>query len=354
MNESEINDIRTTADFKGISFSNFKRTEVKLQLLENMKTGKVEPACYWGGELICSGHSGDIWEIVLHFLGKYIHLANPKIILYIENRYNIFDSIINERHYIKEIDLRNNDKIRRLFAEIITILTISGKKPSFELLKMNYTEEFNVNALYQRFKAPSTKYVENIFKPKDPQELFIALNEFAYHLSPDSKNITEACYWLEWILEFDFHCKKKKSKCVAEKRIIYPVDMAFYGEIIWIIWDILILYSSSITLINKLMMGLSRIYCINYTIGANKRRRHLLYYAISLVTEKIHEPLPDFITNKNIVETVLSKVENIYKQIKCNEITPNAEYLFSNLNDNSNKFKDMIRKIEIINSFKEL
>ena len=34
---TEINDIRTQAQFKGISFSKYKKTDVRKQLIENMK-----------------------------------------------------------------------------------------------------------------------------------------------------------------------------------------------------------------------------------------------------------------------------------------------------------------------------
>ncbi len=59
---SDINDIRTSTQFRGFSFSNFKKIEVRKQMIENMKKGKVEPACYWCAELVCAGHYLDVWD----------------------------------------------------------------------------------------------------------------------------------------------------------------------------------------------------------------------------------------------------------------------------------------------------
>ena len=74
---AEINDIRAQPQFKGISFSGYKKTEVRKQLVQNLLNGKIEPACYWCAELICAGHYTDIWENILHYFGKHIHLGNP-------------------------------------------------------------------------------------------------------------------------------------------------------------------------------------------------------------------------------------------------------------------------------------
>ena len=132
---SIINDIRTPAQFKGASFSKFKKTEVRKQFIENIKKGKLEQSCYWCAELVCAGHFMEVWEIIIHYVGKHIHLGNPKIVLYLEMRYDIFRNVMQQGQFTNEIQLRNNATIRKLFAEIVATLVLSNKKHSFEPIK---------------------------------------------------------------------------------------------------------------------------------------------------------------------------------------------------------------------------
>ena len=136
-NESQINDIRTITEFKGESFSKYKRTDVRKELLNCFLQGKIEPACNWGAELICAGQFLDLWDIILTFLGKHIHLAQPKLAIYLEMRYENFKTILSSGYNDDIIRLRNNPKIRSLFAEVICILCSSNKKHSFQGIKIN-------------------------------------------------------------------------------------------------------------------------------------------------------------------------------------------------------------------------
>ena len=347
---AEINDIRLPAAFKGISFSKHKKTEVKAALKDAMLKGKIEPACYWSAELVCAGHYTDLWETLLNYVGKHIHLGNPKIMIYLEMRYETFRTIMTQGYYINELQLRNNSHMRRLFAEIICTITMSNKKHSFEPIKINRVEEFDMTQMTERLKAPSTKYAESILLKDDPRELLIAVNEFAYNISKDRLNMTTACYWIEWMIEFDNICRKRKEPVFAERRPKLPVENKYMCDIIWILWDAIFKRVDEMgnTFIEKIAHALRNLFCIKYTTAACKKRRYLLYFAVALVTEPVPTNI-ELISNKELVQGVITKIDDIYKQIKKNEESPNTEYLFNNV-VRDNNFEKSIKKLELMES----
>jgi hypothetical protein len=350
MNSSEINDVRMPNEFKSESFSRYKKTAVRDQLLSNMCKGKIEPACYWSAELICAGQYQDLWEIILHYTGKHIHLGNPKMVSYLEMRYQIFRNIMTNAIYTNELQLRNNQNIRELFAEIIAVLTFSTRKHSFEAIKINRIEEFDITQMSDRLKATSVQFAEPIFRKKDPKEIYIPINEFCYHISCDKKSMLQACYWIEWIIEFDIICRKKKEVCGCEKRNEYSVENKYQRDIIWLIWDGLLHYVEKIEnpFINRVLKSILNLFCIKYTCGSSKKRRYLLYFAVALLTEHIPVDI-ELIQNKDQIKYVVEKINEIYKQIKKNEESPNTEYLFSNM-EQQNQMETSMKKMDMVNS----
>lgn len=349
----DIDDIRPASEFKGITFSNFKKTDVKKELLNSLINSKIEPACYWSAELICAGHYMDIWEIVILFYSKHIHLGNPKIANYIELRVDQFKDIVNNGYKECELVLRNNTKIRHIFCEMMCVLCDAKRKHCFNNIKIK-KEEMDITIIKDKFKAPNSDYIDDVIVKGDPKELFVAINELAYNISV--KNIINACYWLEWIVEFDSICKKRGDVVKCERREFHLklVESKYQLDIIWLIWDLLLIKASyESAILQKMMNALLKLFCLKFTASTTNKRKYLIYFAVALFCENI--TFEDKIIRdeqQEIVNNIILKKDLIFKQIKVNEVSPNMEYLFMDVLKSRNLEKT-IDKLDKMNTFGE-
>ena len=346
MNENDILDKREQKEFNGITFSKYKKSDVKKQLLNSLINSKIEQACYWCIEYICAGHYLDLWDVILLFSGRNIHLGNPKLAQYLKLRFNNFKNIILSGYVGNELQMRNNDKIRKLFAEIITILCLSTKKTELTSIKIN-KGDFLMQNIPDKLKADSINYATNFFKKGDPKEIFIAINEFAFNLLY-TKKTHECCYWYEWLIEFEILYKKNnKSNLIAESRYIAPVDNKQAKDVIWLIWEIILFESKKQdNKIHDIVVALMELFSIKYSSSCKKKRRFLIYNAILITTEISNIRVPLY-SDENKINTVKNKINVIYKQIKKQEIKPEIEYLFNNsITGGKTNLENTIKKLD--------
>ena len=321
--EDDINDVREPDSFKTSSFSGYKKTAVKLQLVECLKHAKVEEACYWSAELVASGHFIDLWDVVFLFLGKYIHLGNPVVSIYIKKKYSLFRSVANDPIYRHQpLSLRNNTTIRHLFAELFSTLSLSEKKHAYEEIKVSDVQDIGI--VMKHLSADSQNYITELLREKDPKEWTVSLNEFAYHISPQSRNMSKACFWLEWMCSYDSVCRHRKEPLLCQKRTEYAdLETKHRTDFIWLIWETLVHYAERRgALETALINTLFEFFRVRYSSSVIKKRKSLLYFAISILTETV--PLKREVLNetqKEIVAVAASNVHTvIYRELKKNVV----------------------------------
>jgi hypothetical protein len=151
--------------------------------------GKIEQACYWCAEIVAAGHYMDLWDCLLLYLGKHIHLGHPKLPIYVVKRFEVFKNIMVQGMYYDEIQLRNNSTIRTIFAEIVIIFCMSPKKNSIEAVKINKEEEFDMTLISEKLKATSDDFGKHLLRKEDPKELAICINEFAFHIHSSPSHV---------------------------------------------------------------------------------------------------------------------------------------------------------------------
>jgi hypothetical protein len=294
-----IEDIRTEDQFKVITFSKYKRTDVKKEWLNTMNKGLLEACCYWTTELICSGLVLDLWELIFLYSFQYIHAGNPKLPLYLDMRYQNFKKAIDAS---SELALRNNSEIRKLFLEIVCVLASSKRKHAYEMIAIPKEDGIPTS----RLKAPTIEF-NHSFKPSDSKELFIPMNEFSYMLY--SKNAIGACFWIEWLFSF-LH----KRKCVIVER-----EYSHYKkDPIWLVWDTILYYAKD-PIIEKIVKAIINLFCVAYSPSSKEKRRFMLYYAVTLCCEPIIFDV-EIISNKKIIEQAYIKGDLLFKDIKTHEV----------------------------------
>jgi hypothetical protein len=346
----EINDIREQNAFKGITFSEFKKSDAKKELVNSLVKSKIEPACYWSAELICAGQYADLWDTIIGFYTKHIHIGNPKLVTYLDLRISNFKELVNNGFKDQELRLRNSEKMRKLFCEIMCVLCEARRRHCYAEVKVK-KEDFDLTQMTERFKAPNVKYAESIFLKEDPKELFIAANEFAYNLAEDGKNCVSACYWMEWIMEFENICKQKKEKFKCERRGFANVESKCQMDIIWIVWDIFIEESKKRSnLIQRIVNSALNIFCLRYRTGCHKKRRLLMYFIIGVFTEPFSVE-EEIVKDKAKILVITQNINKIYKQIKKNEYSPGTDYLYQNTK--TSNLEKTIEKLDKMNSLGE-
>ena len=295
-----LHDLRPASAFRAMTFCKYQRVAVKRELLANLVKGKLEPACHWAAELVCSGLFEDLWETFFLFFAKHVHLANPKLVLYLEMRVEAFRTLAETE--VVELNLRNNNVVRKLVAELACVLCASPQKFACEARKVD-SADFNLQVLHTKLRAPRGDFAK--LDPTDPAETRIPFNELAYALS--AKRALDACYWLEWVLEFERSCAKKKSKCVAAPRSY----VANRKDLVWIFWDLIFAALSADVVRTRLARATLRLYTVQFTPSQKDSRRFLLYFAITLCCEGVE--LPELAVDKQAVEAVVAKAHLAYK-----------------------------------------
>lgn len=292
-----IEDIRTEDQFKVMTFSKYKRTDVKKEWMNTMNKGFLEACCNWTTELLCSGMLVDLWELIFLFSFRNIHRGNPKLPLYLDMRYQSFKHRMEDNTVLS---VRNDPEIRKLFLEMVCVLVSSKRSHAYEIVPIP-----KEGIPKDRLKAPTIEF-NKAFRPNDPKELFIPMNELSYMLH--EKNAIDACFWVEWLLAF-FH----KRKCVLiDRTFCHPKDP------IWLVWETILLYTKD-PLVEKVVRAILSLFCAAYSPSCKEKRRFMLYYAITLCCEPISFEV-EIISNKKIIEQAYVKGDLLFEEKKMHEV----------------------------------
>ena len=136
-----VEDTRPQQDFRVKTISGYKVTDVQNAFKKSLTDSRLEEACHWGIELLCSGYIHKIFNCLFNIFTKNIYTNNPllaekllirfEFFVNIKNLFSINAKKVNEKEIL--LKLRNVQAIRNHIVELIVILVNSNKGKSINL-----------------------------------------------------------------------------------------------------------------------------------------------------------------------------------------------------------------------------
>jgi hypothetical protein len=350
MSKAMIDDYRSMKEFNKITFSGYKIIDVVKKMLDSIVKSKIENSCYWCAELLCSGHYEELWEVILFYYSKHVHIANPKLAIYLDSKMTNFKENMNDAENSQEqLNFRNEQPFRVMFCEIITILCLSDKKYTLQPVSVP-EDDYDLINLKNNLCAPDLSEGEKVVKPDDPKELVVIMNELLYNISTSISSTTKSYYWVEWLLGYAKLCKKKKQICLIEKREYVNVEEKYQRNIVWLIWEAIKQESKKRnTLINKIINSLFSLFTVRYSETHNTKRKHLLLFSITLLTNSNIINNIEIVKDKSKLSCVMTQLDTIFMQVKENEIKTKDD----KEDKEPSSTGSTIDKMKIINNFEQ-
>ena len=324
------------------TYGGYKKATVFSSLKKALKDGDFEKACTLGIELDVSCYTRVLWKKLLFFAIKEIHIANPQLPLYLWKRLSLFHRIekklntektTTKRISIKQLKqphrlfLCNYQQLRNRLIECITILSFSDKKRSPQIPKIT-SDDFSLETLKTKLKSKKKGHLL-IWKPQDPPEFILPINEFVELLNTNRIKqdiIEQLTYWIFWLLEWEKRFIKKTGKsfkcAIRKQKGVHP---KYHRDFVWLLWEIVftIMKRKAKNLSpNKIrqVCSLYNLFCFDYEKSGKKQRMYLFIWAFHYIIPKI----PEIKMNKpicshpSLVIKMCGSVNAYYKKIEKN------------------------------------
>ena len=308
----KIIDTRESGEFKMKSFSGYKRRDVFDALDKSILSKKIENACNWVCECICSGYIDKTWQHLITIASNVVNINNPTLSNFLYKKNVLFYNVYNNSKC--KIELRNNSTIRNLMFGITVVLALSDKTKRYDKYPKLKDIDFDFSKIQTKLIATSNLLNCDFIRFNEPAELKLIFNELYFHLKK-LDGYGKCIYWILWVIEWEHRNIKCGNKWTIEPR---KVDVKHDTDLMWIIWECLLLDLKD-TNKRRQVLSLYEIFKHNYSPKKRKSRLPLVLHAVSIITHQINYSIP-LIRDKSIYIQTQCYVNKVFETKKIHEV----------------------------------
>lgn len=316
-----VEDTRPATDFRVKTISGYKVTDVQTAFKKSLTEGRLEEACHWGIELLCSGYIQKIFNCLFNIFTKNVYTNNPLLAQKLLIRFEFFVNIknlflmnakkVNEKEIL--LKLRNVQAIRNQLVELIVIVVNSNKGKSLNLPSIK-----NVSVT-DKMTARDETEIRNYVKYGDSKELQLAGNEFATAVKRNDS--ARGLFWLSWISTIEkLTIKQTRREYKQGYRKIANVDEKYHYDFIWMFWEIILnQVKHRDTGVKNQVISLYRLYIFDYSPAKKAKKMPLVMCAVKYLTE-IYSVNTPVINNESTLVQACGRVNSLFAEVKKNEV----------------------------------
>lgn len=274
------------------SYTGYAKSAVLSQWQKCLQKQQYEEACHWTVEMDASGWQADLWQKLIVYASKYVHVHCPKLPLLMARNYAYY-----QLHCIKHAQvlhkpphqLRNQAQLQQNLCQLIGLVSLSAKGPVYTLPQIDVS---NVND--SELVCGTHAWLMPHKSDADNKIVLRMLSTLFCHV--ESKCVHKMVYWLSVLVEYDKHQKKNKAPItMAGRKPLLPDDKSYRHvyleggnatDWVWLLWRGLaqgaMAFGKSIDCIRTLK-ALGYLYALDYTTSKRNTRMPLLLHALHLV-----------------------------------------------------------------------
>ena len=305
------------------SYNNYKKSSVFSHWQKQLQIQSYEVACHWTAEIDCSGWQEMIWDKIILFNSKFVHLHCPKLPLVIVKNYLEYLEYHQKYalHSTKmEVAHCNQIQLRVNLCQVVGLLSLSSKGPVYQLSKVD-SSKINKSEIQETVHP----WVASKRKSGDMNIIVKLISTMFYYLEKKSSHKT--IYWLSVLLEVEKKAKKEKEVINMANRNAsvvkhYQPNAKDTDDWIWLVWDALhegcqAYYKPEACV--KTIHALRFLFGRNYVRSKKNSRIHLLIHAMHLVNNQTLDWTKSIYPSTKSQQMIGSACKNInimYQEIK--------------------------------------
>ena len=312
------------------SYTGYTKSAVLSQWQKCLQKQQYEEACHWTAELDASGWQADVWQKLIIYASKHVHIHCPRLPLLMARNYAYFQLYCIR--YAKTIHLprhqpRNQVQLQQNVCQLIGLVALSAKGPVYSLPQIDVSK-VNDSELVCGTHAWLMPHKSDA----DNKNVLRMLSTMFCHV--ENKCVHKMVYWLSVLVEYDKHQKKNKTPAtMAGRKPLLPDDRSYRHvyleganatDWVWLLWRGLaqgaMAFGKSQDCICTLK-ALSYLYALDYTTSKRNTRMPLLLHAMHLVctdvdwTQSVYHS-----ANKELIVKACTNIHMMYNDIVDNRV----------------------------------